>query len=83
MSSELTLRVQAAIEDIRPFLVADGGDIELVEITDQKVARVKLLGACSSCSMSPMTIKAGVEESIRKAVPEITGVESVGIEMTV
>jgi Fe-S cluster biogenesis protein NfuA len=78
MSSDLITRVTQAINEIRPFLVADGGDIELVEITDGKIARVKLLGACKSCSMSAMTIKAGVEESIKKAAPEITAVESVG-----
>lgn len=77
MSKDLTQKVESAIDEIRPFLVADGGDIELVEITSEKIARVKLLGACSSCSMSPMTLKAGVEESIRKAVPEITGIEAV------
>lgn len=81
MTKSLTQRVQAAIEEIRPFLIADGGDIELVEITTENVARVKLLGACSSCSMSPMTMKAGVEESIRKAVPEITAVEAVVAEV--
>lgn len=77
MSKDLTQKVERAIDEIRPFLVADGGDIELVEITSENIARVKLLGACSSCSMSPMTLKAGVEESIRKAVPEITGIEAV------
>lgn len=77
MNSDLKTKVEAAIEDIRPFLVADGGDIELVEIKEGKIARVKLLGACSSCSMSPMTMRAGVEESIRKAVPEIVAVEAV------
>lgn len=77
MNSELKIKVEAAINDIRPFLVADGGDIELVDIKEGKIARVKLLGACSSCSMSPMTLRAGVEESIRKAVPEIIAVEAV------
>lgn len=77
MNSELKTKVEAAINDIRPFLVADGGDIELVDIKEGKIARVKLLGACSSCSMSPMTLRAGVEESIRKAVPEIVAVEAI------
>lgn len=83
MSNTLVTRVQAAIEEIRPFLLADGGDIELVEITNENVARVKLLGACKSCSMSAMTVKAGVEESIKKAAPEIVSVESVGAELAV
>ena len=76
-------RVEAAIEEIRPFLLADGGDIELVEITNKNVARVKLLGACKSCSMSAMTLKSGVEESIKKAVPEIVSIESIGAEQPV
>ena len=83
MSNNLTSRVEAAIEEIRPFLLADGGDIELVEITSENIARVKLLGACKSCSMSAMTIKSGVEESIKKAVPEIVSVESIEAELAV
>ena len=77
MNADLSKRVENAMNEIRPFLEADGGNIELVEVTSEKVARVRLLGACSCCSMSPMTMKAGVEEAIRKAVPEITAVESV------
>lgn len=77
---ELSARIEAAIEKIRPFLEADGGDIELVEVTDGNVARVRLLGACSNCSMSLMTLKAGVEETIRKEVPEIVAVIAVGME---
>lgn len=83
MSNPLISRVEAAIEEIRPFLLADGGDIELVEITNGNVARVKLLGACKSCSMSAMTIKSGVEESIKKSVPEIVSVESIEAELAV
>ena len=79
MNSDLNTRVNEAINEIRPFLVADGGDIELVEITTGNIARIKLLGACKSCSMSSMTIKAGVEESIKKAAPEIVAVESVDV----
>ena len=83
MSNSLSNRVEAAIEEIRPFLLADGGNIELVEITSGNIARVKLLGACKSCSMSAMTLKSGVEESIKKSVPEIVSVESIGAELTV
>lgn len=78
--TELSTRIEAAIEKIRPFLEADGGNIELVEVTPDNVARVRLLGACSSCSMSLMTLKAGVEETIRKEVPEITSVVAIGME---
>lgn len=75
--SEIHSKIEAAIHKIRPFLEADGGDIELVRITDDLVAHVRLLGACSSCSMSVMTMKAGVEETIRKEVPEIKAVIAV------
>lgn len=70
-------RVLEAIAQIKPFLAEDGGDIELVEITGDHVAMVRLLGSCSSCSMSPMTMRAGVEEAIRKAAPEIKSVQAV------
>lgn len=74
---ELTEKINEAIEQIRPFLNADGGDMELVEITDDAIVKVRLLGACSDCSMSAMTLKAGVEEAIRKVAPEIKSVEAV------
>lgn len=83
MGNSLSNKVQAAIDDIRPFLIADGGDIELVEITTDNIVRVRLLGACGSCSMSPMTMKAGVEETIKKAVPEIHAVEAVNAQTLV
>ncbi len=73
-------RIEATLEQLRPYLLADGGDIKLLEITDDLVARVQLLGACSSCSMSAMTMKAGVEQSIFKAVPEIVRVEAVAMD---
>ncbi len=72
-------RVEAALEKIRPFLVADGGDVKVLEITEDLVVRLELLGACGSCPMSPMTMKAGVEEAIKKEIPEITGVEAVNV----
>jgi Fe-S cluster biogenesis protein NfuA len=72
-------KIEEALNQLRPFLNADGGDIKLIEITEEKVARVQLLGACSSCSMSAMTMKNGVEETIKKAAPEILAVESVSL----
>ena len=72
-------KVEDAIAQLRPFLEADGGDMTLVEITDEYVVKVKLHGACRSCSMSMMTLKAGIEESVRRAVPEIKSVEAVSI----
>jgi Fe-S cluster biogenesis protein NfuA len=59
----------------------DGGDLELVEVTDDGVARVELKGACRSCSMNNMTFKAGVEEAILTAVPEVQRVEAVGFQL--
>lgn len=72
--------VEKVIEQLRPFLEADGGNMELVEISDDYIAKVKLLGACSSCSMSMMTLKAGLEENVKKQVPEIKGVEAINME---
>lgn len=72
--------VEQALHQLRPFLEADGGDMQLVEITDDYVVKVKLLGACKSCSMSMMTLKAGLEQAVKKQVPEIQSVEAVEVE---
>ncbi|HRO98897.1 MAG TPA: NifU family protein [Flavobacteriales bacterium] len=72
-------RIEAAIADIRPFLNADGGDITLEEVTAEGVVRVRLHGACTSCAMSPMTMKAGVEEAIKRVAPQIKAVEAVNL----
>ncbi len=73
----LKLRVQDALTELRPFLQADGGDITLEDISKAGVVRVRLHGACSSCSMSAMTMKAGVEEAIKRVAPEVVKVEAV------
>lgn len=70
-------KIEEALNSIRPYLEADGGNVELLEITDEMVVKVELQGACKSCSMSTMTMKAGIEETIKRAVPEITRVEAV------
>ena len=70
-------KIEHALEQVRPFLKADGGDISLVEVTDDNIVRVKLHGACQGCSISNITMKAGVEEAIKNAVPEIKTVEAV------
>ena len=70
-------KIQDALKQIRPFLEADGGDVELVDVTKDYVARVTLLGACSSCSMSTMTMKAGIEDAIMRASSEIKSVVAV------
>jgi Fe-S cluster biogenesis protein NfuA len=71
---EIIGKVNSALEQIRPFLIDDGGDIELIEVTDDLTVKVKLLGACKSCSMSAMTLKGGVEESIKRVIPELKAV---------
>lgn len=76
---ELIERVEKALNNIRPYLEADGGDVKILEINDDYVVRLELLGACGNCPMSTMTLKAGVEEAIKKAVPEITAVEAINV----
>lgn len=75
----LTEQVEQALETIRPYLIADGGDVAVEEITEDKVVKLKLLGNCGSCKMSFMTMKAGIEQAIMKAVPEITSVVAVNL----
>lgn len=72
----LIQKIEEAIGQLRPFLEADGGDIRLLRVEDN-VAKVKLFGACQSCNMSSMTLKAGVEEAVKKAAPQIVAVEAV------
>jgi Fe-S cluster biogenesis protein NfuA len=67
-------KINLALEQIRPFLKDDGGDIEFIELTDDNIVKVRFLGSCSDCSMSAMTLKGGVEEAIKKNVPEIQAV---------
>jgi Fe-S cluster biogenesis protein NfuA len=74
---EIFSKVSSSIEIIRPYLQNDGGDISLVEITDDLTVRVKLHGACGSCPYSLMTLKNGVEQAIRRDVPEIKEVVAV------
>lgn len=71
---KLLERVDLALNDIRPHLRVDGGDIEVVEITDDLVLKVKWLGNCQSCSMSVMTMRAGIEEVLKQKTPEIRSV---------
>ncbi len=70
-------RIEDALDSVRPYLLADGGDVKLHELTDDMVVRLELVGSCQSCPMSAMTFKAGLEESIRRAVPEVLKVEAV------
>ena len=77
--SDLAKRIERALDQIRPFLEADRGNISLVEITDDMVVKVELHGACRDCSMSYMTLKAGVEETIKKVAPEVERVEAINL----
>ncbi len=75
--SALIAKVENVIDQIRPYLEADGGNIRFHSLTDDNVVMVELLGACGSCPMSQMTLKAGVEQAMKKAIPEIKAVESI------
>jgi len=76
-------RVEAALDKIRPFLKADGGDVRVIEITEDMVVKLELVGACESCPMSHMTMKAGIEEAIKRDLPEIKSVVAVNTETAV
>ena len=77
--AELEQKVNNVIDQIRPYLQADGGNIQFVNITDDFVVNVELQGACASCPMSIMTLKQGVEQAMVKAIPEIKSVEAINI----
>ncbi|MEW6701512.1 MAG: NifU family protein [Bacteroidota bacterium] len=77
MSDVLDKKVLKALETIRPYLKADGGDVELVKVTAEGIVEVKLTGACSNCPMSQMTLRAGVERALIREVPGIRRVEAV------
>jgi len=74
---EVTARVEHALGTLRPYLEADGGDIELVEVTEELTVKVKLHGSCVDCSMIHMTMKGGVEQAVRAAAPEVKAVQAV------
>lgn len=80
--TQVSARINTALDELRPFLEADGGDISLEEVTPEGVARVKLHGACCGCAMVPMTMKAGVEEAIRRAEPRVKAVEAINASVT-
>jgi len=69
-------KVENALAKVRSFLQADGGDVELVEVTEEGVVRVKLTGACSGCPMASMTLKTGIEKILKEEVPEVKRVEA-------
>jgi Fe-S cluster biogenesis protein NfuA len=77
MEDTLEDKVEAALEEIRPFLQSDGGDISLLSIEDEKIVKVQLQGACVGCSVNQMTLKSGVEMTIKKYAPQIEQVINV------
>ena len=77
----LIARIENALDSIRPYLQADEGNVSFVEVTDEMIVRLELLGSCSSCSMSSMTLKAGIEQTLLKAIPELKGVVSINGEL--
>jgi Fe-S cluster biogenesis protein NfuA len=79
-NKELEQKVINVIDQIRPYLEADGGNIRFVELTENYVVNVELQGACRSCPMSLMTLKNGVEQAVKKAIPEIVSVEAINLE---
>jgi len=76
-TEELTNEIQKALAEIRPFLKSDGGDISLISIEEDKHVKVRLEGACTSCSVNQMTLKAGVETTIKKYAPQIETVVNI------
>jgi Fe-S cluster biogenesis protein NfuA len=75
--AEVKAKIQLVLEHIRPYLQIDGGDVELVNVTDDGIVEVKLIGACDTCAMRTMTLRAGIERAIMHEVPEIKRIESV------
>ena len=73
----LRQKIEAALDSIRPYLQSDGGDVRLVSINDDFTVELELLGACESCTMSNMTMKAGIEEAIKKVAPEVVSVKAI------
>ena len=74
---ELRRQIEGGLDLIRPYLMADGGSVRLLNITDDLVVELELMGACGTCPMSTMTLRAGIEQALKRAVPQITRVEAV------
>ena len=77
MNTELNEKIEIALNGMRPFLQADGGDVELVEVTADMEVRLRLKGSCSSCDISHITLKAGIENGIKNAVPQVRNVVAI------
>lgn len=74
---DLHRQIEEALDQIRPYLMADGGSVRLVDVTDDRVVELELLGACGTCPMSMMTLRAGIEQAIKRSIPQIARVEAV------
>jgi Fe-S cluster biogenesis protein NfuA len=75
-------KVEAALETVRPYLKADGGNVKVVEITEDGIVKVEMIGACGSCSISPITLKTGIEQAILSQVSEIKSVIAINLTNT-
>lgn len=80
-SENLISRVEEALEGIRPYLNTDGGDVKVLEVSEDMVVKLELMGACGTCPMSTMTMRAGIEQSIKRLVPEIKEVVAVNLTL--
>jgi Fe-S cluster biogenesis protein NfuA len=76
-NQELEIKVKNVLDQIRPYLQADGGDVEFIEMTEDKIVNVRLLGMCGNCPHSQMTLKSGIEAAIKRVLPEVHAVESI------
>jgi Fe-S cluster biogenesis protein NfuA len=79
---ELHRQIEDTLDQIRPYLMADGGSVNLLNVTSDMVVELELLGACGSCPMSTMTLRAGIEQALKRSVPEISRVEAVNAPST-
>lgn len=75
--ADLRRRIEESLDSIRPYLMADGGSVRLLDITQDYVVELELMGACGTCPMSTMTLRAGIEQAIKRSIPQITRVEAI------
>jgi Fe-S cluster biogenesis protein NfuA len=78
-NADIVTKVEKALDEIRPYLETDGGNVKVIEVNNDMVVKLELLGACGSCPMSVMTMKAGIEETIKRQIPEVKDVQAVNI----
>lgn len=78
-TDEIRVRIEKALDSIRPYLQTDGGNVRVLEISEDHSVKLELVGTCGNCPMSAMTLRAGVEEAIKKAVPEVSSVMAINL----